>query len=135
MSHELAYRIEALNRRREIALARLDAYIDVTSAWRGRYEDDDRDACIAWICDVIGGEWPEGGWLYGKHATEKIFGWYGNDRGQWCFRAKWRPASWPEDRRHAWPCTRKEFRELAHVNGVSLPSRHATLYLTEKVIG
>lgn len=109
--------------RLEHARAGLDAYIDVLSAWRRRYEDDDLPASFHWIKRVIsGGDWRKvkEGWLpYG--CDKKLFGWYFAD-GKLHFRATvCRPAKWP--------MTRKEFRQLATDNGVSLPSRHATLYL------
>lgn len=107
--------------RRAIAIAQLDVFIDVLSAWRNRYEDDERRAGLGWICDVLGGEWPEGGWLYDSR-NRKVFGWFG-DGGTWHFRSEIRPDKWP--------LTRCEFRQLACRNGVVLPSRHATLYLEE----
>lgn len=120
MQKELDQDLEA---RRQRAIAQMDVVIDVLSAWRGRYEDDDRRAGLGWISNVLGGSAPEGGWLYDRRFR-KVFGWDLRDDGIWRFHSEVRPDHWP--------LTRREFRLLASANGVSLPSRHATLYLSEQ---
>lgn len=117
-----------LSGRREIALAQLDAVIDVLSAWRGRYEDDDRPAGIAWVMAVI----PEcesaperRGWLCVGGTARPGIGWAFRG-GQFGLTSLCRSL-----KGLGWPVTRRQFREAARLSGVSLPARHATLYLSE----
>lgn len=112
---------EELEVRRRRALAGLDAVIDVLSAWRGRYEDDDRPANIAWIVAVIPQTQadPQRGWLCVGDTAVPGIGWEIRD-GAFHFRSL---------DRSPWPATRRRFREIARANGVRLPACHATLYL------
>lgn len=121
-------RLESLQRRREIAIAQIDAFIDVASAWRGHYEDDEWNADLGWISQVIGETadhdaygYECGGVLRDGH-NQPAMGWGIID-------GKWRFGSLAKD--YKWPMTRRQFRQLARKNDVSLPSRHAVLFLDE----
>lgn len=114
--------------RRQIAIAQIDAVVDVLSAWRGRYEDDDRPATIDWLMAVIPqtSDDPLEGVLYVAGTTTPGLGWR-FDGGLFrlasiCGSLRGQP----------WPVSRRQFRDAAMASGVSLPSRHATLYLFEK---
>lgn len=115
--------VALLEHRRRIALAQLDAFIDVTSAWRDRYEDDDWRAGLGWISDVIGqtSDYENGGHLCDRQNVPSLA--WKIEKGVWRFGSLVKG--------YKWPMTRREFRKLAHENNVSLPSRHATLWLEE----
>lgn len=116
--------------RRERAICQLDVVIDVLSAWRGRYEDDDRPATTGWIKAVI----PEmeataeyrRGWLCVRGTADPGIGWqFRYDTGQFSVCSlcqSMRGVPFVE-------LTRGQFRQAARDSGVCLPARHATLYL------
>jgi hypothetical protein len=118
--------------RKQIALAQLGAFIDVASAWRGRYEDDDRPVGIGWIINLIpqieetyGPEPIRRGWLCRDGTNTPSLGWYLDRAFHLCaIDANWKGKGLVE-------ITRRDFRDTARRNGVVLPSRHATLYLDE----
>jgi hypothetical protein len=117
-----------MDRRREIAITALDAYIDVLCAWRGRYEDDERPVGIAWIMDLIPECQPEPrrGWLCVKDTETPGIGWE--------LTSVFRLCSLSRSFRGMDFCAinRRQFREAAKASGVVLPPMHATLYLREK---
>lgn len=119
-----------LERRRQIALSQLDIVIDVLSAWRGEYDDDGRPASIDWITAVIPQE-PGGrkmGWLPVAGTAQQGIGW-AFIKGAFALRSRCGTlAGLP------FPVTRRQFRDAARASGVSLPPRHATLHLSEKVM-
>jgi hypothetical protein len=108
----------------ERAVSQLDVVIDVLSAWRDRYDDDDWPAGIGWIMDVIPQcqDEPRSGWLCVSGNSTPGIGW----RLTSVFSVSSLCRSL---RGHPWPFTRREFRRAARLSGVCLPSRHATLYL------
>lgn len=114
---------ESLAHRRRISLAQLDAFIDVRSAWSGRYVDDDWPVDIQWVSDVIGktSDYECGGHLVNRE-NKPAFGWK-IERGCWRFDSL--------ERGFYFTMTRREFRELARKNNVSLPSRHATQFIEQ----
>lgn len=102
---------------RRRTIAGLDAYIDVLCAWRGRYEDDERQATFAWMQRIMPPlDRPN------ERVLDDKFGWRFDGR-RFLFGSRAKP--------HKWPLTRREFRDLARANGVTLPSAHATEYLRE----
>ena len=115
------------------AKAQADLLVDVLCSWRGRYEDDDRRADIGWIQAVIpeverrgepGPDFYRAGWLCVDGTTTPGIGWK--------FEAgKLHLASLCRSFRGVEWCkiTRRIFRIAARNSGVTLPSRHATLYL------
>lgn len=116
--------------RRQRALAQVDLVIDVLSAWRDRYEDDDWHAHIDWIMSVI----PETertdrhitGWLCVRGTATPGLGWrFDLTKSTFCVDSLCRSM------RGIWfsSLTRRQFREAARRSNVCLPSRHATLYL------
>lgn len=115
--------LESLEHRRILAMSQLDAFIDVCSAWRGHYKDDEWIAWREWISAVIGrtSDYTEGGHLVNKQ-NEPALAWKVED-GRWLFGSL--------DKSYTWPMTRLQFRKLSQRNGVSLPSRHATLWIAE----
>jgi len=116
-----------LEHRRQIALAQLDVFIDVASAWRGRYEDDDMPATIAWITAVIPhlSDDPQRGWLCVSGTATPGIGW---EIRSGAFRL----AALHGTKGLSWPLTRKQFRSAARESGVGLPSRHATIYTVDR---
>lgn len=119
---------EELQRRREVALAQLDAFIDVSQGWRCRFEDDDWKCSIAWISDVIGktSDYENGGHLETRDR-EPALAWK-IENGRWYFGSLDKSY---KSIGHPWDLTRKQFRDLAKRNNVSLPSIHSTLWLRE----
>src|SRR6185437_3060193 len=124
--------LEELRRRRKIALARLDACIDVLCAWRGRYEDDGRPVTLWWVSELIPPADPRKlcGWLcvtnwLGADTGAQGIGWAVID-GRLVLRSRCGTLQ-----AAVGPVTRRQFREAAQRSGVSLPARHATLYLRE----
>lgn len=113
------------------ARAQADLLVDVLSAWRGRYEDDDRHADIRWITTVIPeterseSPWYKAGWLCRNGTQIPALGWK--------LTSNFQLASL--DRSFIGVpfqgITRGQFRKAARSNGVSLPACHATLYLIE----
>jgi len=114
--------------RRQRAIAQLDCVIDVFSAWSGQYADDDQHADIAWIMAVV----PEmektteyrRGWLCVSGTAKQGIGWE-------LHAGQFRVCSLCRSIKGTVfiELTRKMFREAARKSGVSLPSKHATLYL------
>lgn len=121
----------AFEQRKQIALAQLDTFIAVTSGWIGHYGDDDRPVGINWIINLIPQiEETHGpcsirrGWLCRDGTNVPSLGWY--------LDHAFHLAALDGSIRGALTrLTRREFREAASRNGVTLPSRHATLYLDE----
>lgn len=124
----------SLEHRRQVALHQLDAFIDVMSGWRCRYEDDDWHAGIGWIMAVIpedadrGDDWKRG-WLCVTATLTPGIGWrFLGPTGSvfavssLCRSLRGTPFT---------EITRKQFRSAAEQSGVTLPSRHATLYLSD----
>jgi hypothetical protein len=120
-------RVTDWEHRKHIALCQLDVVIDVLSAWRGSYDDDDRPATIEWIKQIIPQQ--EGdklmGWLHVSGTTRQGIGW-AKIGGQYVLRSRCGTLDGLP-----WPVTRKQFREAARLSGVSLPARHATIHLDE----
>lgn len=116
--------------RKRRALAGLDAFIDVASAWRGRYEDDDQPAGIAWITAVIPEMEtdPQRGWLCVSGTATPGIGWWFRG-GTFCLGSLSRSL-----KGLPWPVTRRQFREAARLSGVSLPACHTTIYLTTETV-
>lgn len=120
---------------RQIAIARLDAAIDVMSAWRGRYEDDDRPVTKDWVyklCPPL----PTGplrhklcGVLMVKDSAD-VQGIGFMVRGRtYELVLRSRCGTLQSLQEAGVTVTRKQFREAARKSGVSLPPEHATLYL------
>lgn len=119
----------SFEQQRQIALAQSSILIDVLSAWRGHYEDDDKPAGIAWIMGVI----PEvqasperSGWLCVRDTATPGIGWRFH-KGAFCLASLDRSL-----RGLPWPVTRRQFRAAARASGVSLPACHATLHLDRR---
>lgn len=111
---------ELFEHRKRIALAQLDAFIDVTTAWRGRCEDDNLRAGLGWISEVIGrtSDYENGGHLLNRDG-EPALAWQ-IEGGVWQFGSLVKG--------YKWPMTRRQFRNLAKQNGVSLPTRHVLIW-------
>lgn len=109
-------------RRREIALAGLTAAIDVLSAWRGRYEDDDRPAGIRFFTAVMPQMQadPKRGWLCAVGTNEPAIGWELGSQ----FRVYSRCRSFRGLPFTA--ITRGDVRAAIRKSGASLPACHAT---------
>jgi hypothetical protein len=112
------------------ALAQCDLLIDIYSAWLGRYEDDDRHADIDWIMAIVpemeATEQRRRGWLCVSGTGTPGIGWQLDDHGWLVGSLCGSMRGYPYTR-----LTRGQFRAAAKASGVSLPSRHATLYLDQ----
>lgn len=122
MSRELTpFEREEFERRKEIALAQLGAFVDVASAWRGRYEDDDEPASWGWLKKVTPQCQEEpftAGWLCKSGTAIQAIGWKIDQAIYVCDLAG--------HLKGKWPFTRRVFREAACINGVCLPLAHVT---------
>lgn len=127
----------AFEHRKAIALAGLDVYIDVLGAWGGRYEDDDRPVTKWWaarVCPLLKSG-KACGVLFVKDVAEVQGIGYMVCGLTYKLVLRSRCGTLQEIQGRGEVVTRRQFRQAASASGVSLPSCHATLYLSEPTEG